>query len=466
MTIARALVAAALLCIPLAAWPAAHPSVHLLSVRGPIGPATGDFVIRGIDRAEAEDAEAVVLRLDTPGGLDAAMRDIIQRILAATVPVIGYVAPGGARAASAGTYILYACHVAAMAPATNLGAATPVQIGAPGSPGPPGSPEPRPEPNPERQPDAGDGEARDPALPVPAGDSMKRKIVNDAVAYIRGLAELRGRNADWAEAAVRRAESLSATEAAAMNVVDLVAEDLEGLLQAVDGRRVKLATGEHALRTAGASVLEVEPDWRTRLLAVLTNPNVAYILMLLGIYGLFFEFSNPGFVLPGVAGAICLLLALFAFQVLPINYAGLALIALGIAFMVAEAFMPSFGALGIGGLIAFVIGSIMLLDTGAEGFEISLALIGGVAATSFAFFVGVLGFALRARRRPVVSGREQLVGCGGEALEDFERSGRVLVHSEAWDAESERPLRRGERILVTGRRGLKLQVRPAGEEPP
>lgn len=461
MTMLKRLAIAVLLTVPLLGATNVPGDVHVLSVRGPIGPATTDFVVRGIAQAEEAGAEAVVLRMDTPGGLDTAMRDIIQRILNARIPVVVYVAPSGARAASAGTYILYASHVAAMAPATNLGAATPVQIGTPASPAP--TPQPEPDGTPEKDRDEpAPGEKAQPA--GPGGDTMKRKMVNDAVAYIRGLAQLRGRNADWAERAVREAESLSAADAAEMKVIDLVAEDVSSLLRAVDGRVVKLVGTEHTLRTAQATVREIEPDWRSQLLAVITNPNVAYILMLLGIYGLIFEISNPGFIFPGVVGAICLLLALFAFQVLPINYAGLALVALGIGFMVAEAFMPSFGVLGLGGVAAFVFGSILLFDTGAEGFEISLALVGSVAAVSFVFSMGVVGFAIKARRRRIVSGSEEIIGCSGEALEDFDASGTVRVHGELWDADSTAPLRKGDRIRVVARKGLRLQVTPDKEE--
>ncbi len=440
-------------------------TVFVLTVHGAIGPATSDFVTRGLVRAADAGAEAVVLRMDTPGGLDTAMRDIIQAILNSPVPVIGYVAPSGARAASAGTYILYASHIAAMAPATNLGAATPVQIGTPASPAPASQPERSDRPAADKPAAKNEKEAEKPP-PVPAGDTMQHKMVNDAVAYIRGLAQLRGRNAEWAERAVREAASLPADEALKMKVVDLVARDLGALLKAVDGRAVRMGDGERTLHTADARIEEIEPDWRSELLSVITNPNVAYILMLMGIYGLFFEFYNPGFVAPGVIGAICLLVALFAFQVLPINYAGLALLVLGIAFMVVEAFVPSFGALGIGGVVAFVIGSILLFDTGAQGYEVSRTLIGAVALTSFAFFATVVGLALKARRRPVVSGSEGLIGWTGEALEDFDGDGRVSIRGEAWDAATDAPVKRGEPVRVVAREGLKLRVTPHKEETP
>jgi membrane-bound serine protease (ClpP class) len=426
----------------------------LLPVQGPIGPATSDFFVRKLEEASASGAAVVIVTIDTPGGLDTAMRDMIQAILAAEVPVVAYVSPSGARAASAGTYLVYAGHVAAMAPATNLGAATPVQIGAPGA-----SDKPLQKPGTGDAGDAGDKAPEQPAAAT--GTAMERKAVNDAVAYIRGLAELRGRNVDWAELAVREGASLPADEALAAGVIDLIAADLPELLQVLDGRKVKVRSQEIELKTAGLVLREVEADWRTNLLALVTNPNVAYLLMLIGIYGLLLEGYNPGAIVPGVVGAICLLLALFAFQVLSVNYAGLALIALGVLLIVAETFVPSFGALGLGGIVAFVIGSVMLLDNDVPGFSIAWQVIGAMALAGSLLLLAIVSFAVRARRRPVMGGVEGLLREVAEALEDFEHKGLVRAQGETWTAVSNSPVRAGQRLKIRKVNGLTLEVEPA-----
>lgn len=427
-----------------------------IDIDGAIGPAITDYVERAIDLAAEEQAQLIILRIDTPGGLESSMRDINKVILASPVPVVGYVFPNGARAASAGTFLLYASHVAAMAPATNLGAATPVSIAPTVSPpATPGSKEPVE----EARPDAEKSQEQPVSL-----DAKSQKAINDAVAYIRSLASLRGRNADWAEKAVREAASLDARSALELGVIDIVASDMSKLLVLLDGRRINILGQEVTLATEGLLLNHIEPDWRSQILAVITNPNVAYILMLIGIYGLILEFSNPGSILPGVTGAICLLLALYAFQLLPINYAGLFLILLGVALMVGEAFEPSFGILGIGGIIAFVIGSVILIDTEVPGFGISLPLIGAFALVSAALLVLIVGMAIKSHRRSVVSGAEELVGMQAEVLEDFLGKGRIRVHGELWQARSPVQVTRGEQVRVTGLDGLILDIEPENKQ--
>lgn len=419
---------------------AAPGAVWVLNIDDAIGPASADYLVRSLSQAQAQGAQLVVIRMDTPGGLDSAMRQMIKAILASPVPVVSYVAPSGARAASAGTYILYASHVAAMAPGTNLGAATPVRIG--GAPGTPSDDKAK----------GGDDE------------TLARKQVNDAAAYIRGLAQMRGRNADWAEKAVREAVSLSASEALRLNVIDQVADDLSDLLRKLDGKTLQVAGQPRQLQTAGASVVEHLPDWRTRVLAVITNPSVALILIMIGVYGLLFEFMNPGSAVGGVVGGICLLLALYALQLLPVSFAGVALILLGITFMIAEAFLPSFGVVGFGGIVAFVVGALILIDTDAPGFGIPLALIGTLALLSALLIGGVLGMALKARQRALVSGDAGLVGSlvtVTQVMASDPFCGVVLAQGEPWQARCATPLQTGQNVRVTARHGVMLEVSAA-----
>ena len=421
----------------------ASADVWSIDINGAIGPATADHLARGLQQASEANAELVLLRIDTPGGLDLSMREMIKDVLASDVPVVGYVAPSGARAASAGTYLLYATHIAAMAPGTNLGAATPVQIGAPRLPSLP-------------KPEGQGGPDETSAEPATA---MERKIINDAVAYIQSLAQLRQRNAEWAELAVRRGASLSAEDALAAGVIDLVADSSATLLSRLHGRTVAMEGEELTLQTEGLAIQRYEVDWRSEFLSIITNPNVAYILMLVGVYGLIIEFYNPGIGVPGVLGAVCLLLAMYAFQVLPISYAGLALILLGLALMTAEAFAPSFGILGLGGIAAFIVGSVMLMDTQLPAYQIALPIILALAVFSAGVLAVALGLLVRARKQAVVTGVAHLVGAIApvEALAD----GVVWVRldGELWEARSDDALAEADSVIVEAVDELTLQVR-------
>ena len=424
----------------------APPQVVVLVIDGMINPATAEFFSRGLAQAQERNVSLVVLQLDTPGGLDASMRAIIKDILSSTVPVVTWVGPSGARAASAGTYILYASHVAAMAPASNLGAATPIAIGGSGvEPGgqPPGAPD----------------KSGAPSGPV---DTLHEKAVNDAAAFLRSLAQLRGRNAQFAEQAVRLAHSMSAQEALHAGVIDLIASDLDDLMRQLDGREVMLGASKVKLALAGAQVQTVKPDWRTGVLAVLSQPTVALALMMLGIYGLFIEVVHPGAALPGVAGGICLLLALYALHLLPVNWAGVGLILLGAALMIAEVFLPTFGVVGVGGIVALVVGGMMLINADAGAPAVPFPFLLGAGLVSAAVILGFGSFAMRARRRPVVSGREGLVGAQGVVTWVDEEGTWARVEGASWRVRSREALAAGAAVRVEKVDGLTLEVSTAG----
>jgi membrane-bound serine protease (ClpP class) len=457
--VACRLVAAVVSALIISTAAAAEVQVVVLEIDGVIGPATADYVTRQFSAMKPADTELIILRMNTPGGLDSSMREIIRVILSSSIPVVTYVAPRGARAASAGTYIAYASHIAAMAPGTNLGAATPIQLG--GFPELPGRKPEQPSGQDSRQDRGSSGEGKPGSTPATEpSDVESRKVVNDAAAYIRSLAELNGRNADWAEQAVRTAVSLPASDALRLHVTDIIADDIPDLLRKIDGRTVKVNGTSRRLATAGRDVAVRAPDWRTELLAVITDPNIAFILMLIGVYGLIFEFLNPGAVAPGLIGAISLLVALFALSLLPINYAGAGLLLLGISLMVAEAHIGSFGAIGVGGIVAFVIGAIIMFPSGAPGFTLSLSVVGVTVLVSAGLFLMVLSMLLQSRQRPVVIGNEALLGTKGECVTWRDREGRVRVNGEIWRARADEALLPGTRVRVVGREGLVLVVEP------
>jgi membrane-bound serine protease (ClpP class) len=437
--------------IALSVQPASASSqVVELQVTGGIGVATADYVVSGIEHAESIGAALVILNIDTPGGLVAPMRDIVQAILNSQVPVATYVTPAGARADSAGTYILLASHIAAMAPTTHLGAATPVSLA--GDDATPGEDAP--------QSDKDDDKSQD------SGTSMERKVLNDAIAYIRGLAERHGRNADWAEDAVTSAATLTAAAALEENVIDVIANDRGDLLRQVNGRDVETNTGTVTLDTSNVVVEEFEPDWRIKILSVIANPEIVLLLGIIGLYGLMYEGWNPGAIVPGVVGVICLLLAAYALQVLPVNYAGLALIIVGLALMTAEAFAPSFGALGLGGIVAFVFGAIMMFDSGVPGFGISLTFVIGIAVTAAALVIWLMTFVVRMRRRGAVSGRDSIIGGVGTAMHGFMGDGKVWLEGESWAAHSTVRLEKGEPVVVRDLDGLVVEVEPMRDTDP
>ncbi|GAA3700323.1 nodulation protein NfeD [Oceanisphaera sediminis] len=427
-----------------------------LDVKGGIGPGTSDFIVTELNQAQTEKPAFVLLNMDTPGGLYSATRDIITAILESRIPVVVYVSPGGARAASAGTYILYASHVAVMAPGTHLGAATPVQIGGPSLPGTPT----------EKDKSTDKSEDEDPQdTSSPGSTAMERKTLNDAIAYIRSLAQLRGRNADWAELAVRDAATLTATEALDKNVIELIADDIPALLQGLDGRTLELHGSSYTFASSGLQGEQRQPDWRQRFIITISNPNIAYLLMLVGVYGLLLEFYSPGFGVAGVTGAICLMLALLALQMLPFSTAGLALLGLGLALMVAEGLSPSFGILGGGGLVAFVIGSVLLFDTPDQAFRVAWPFIAAFTLFSLTLILVVVRMLVKQRHAAPVSGANAMIGEQGIALTVIDPTGTVMVQGERWQARSRQPVAAHQPIVVLAVEDLTLNVAPAKETP-
>ncbi len=441
----------------------AEGTAVVLDMGGAIGVATAEYIIGGIKDAEDRNAEIIVIRMDTPGGLVSSTRDIIQAILGSTVPVVTYISPAGARGDSAGTYILLASHVAAMAPTTHLGAATPVSLIGDDTPG-------LPEKDDEEEDGESDSESASESdekkdSPVP-GSAMQRKIMNDAIAYIRGLAEAHGRNADWAEKAVTEAATLTATDALEMNVIDLIAVDQAELFEKIDGREVEVNNRKVTLATATLVIEKIEKTWRIKFLSTIASPEILVLLVTIGVAALWLEGYNPGAIVPGVVGVICLLLAAYAMQVLPVNFAGLALIIVGIVLIVLEAFVPSFGALGIGGIAAFIFGAIMMFDSGIPGFGISVTFVVAIAATTGGLLLWMVSYLVKLRSRGAVSGKGSILGGMGSAMESFSGEGKIWLEGEAWVAHSNVPIEKGQQVVVTAIDGLTLDVEPASEVGP
>ena len=431
-------------------------AIVILKLDGVVGPATADYLVRGLREAARTETAAVVLQIDTPGGLDTSMRAIVQAIVVSPVPVIGFVAPGGARAASAGTFLLYGTHLAAMAPATNVGAATPVAIGGAPARGPADD---RPSSAPSGEPPGSADKPPAPA-PAPAGKSpSEAKAINDAVAYLRSLAELRGRNADWAERAVRDSASLSARAALDLGVIDLIASDLDELLDKADGRQVKVGERSLTLATRGAPRVVIDADWRTRALGFIANPNIALLLMMLGVYGLLFEFMTPGAIAPGVVGGIALLLGLYALSLLPLNITGIGLMVLGLALLVAEAFVPAFGVLGLGGLAALAIGAAMLVDVeNLPAFEVGWPILAGLVVGGAGLVVLIARAVVGSLGHGVAIGPEAIAGQVAEVQDWQDRAGHVFFHGERWNAVADASFEPGSLVRITGRDGLTLHV--------
>ena len=414
----------------------ATSTIVKLNVKGAVGPATSNYLKDGISFATSQNAQIIVIELDTPGGLSTSMREMIQEILNSPIPIVTYVSPKGARAASAGTYLLYASHIAAMAPGTNLGAATPINL----------------MPSPKISDSNSSGIS-----------TLEKKVINDSAAYIKSLAELNDRNASWAQEAVREAKSISAEDALKFGVIDLMARDTKELLIKLDGRVVNVSDQNVTLKTEGAIMHNFEPDWKTRFLSIITNPNIAYIFLLIAIYGVFFELMNPGAIIPGVIGLISGIVASYSLNMIPFNYAGLLLIVLGISFMVAEVFISGFGILGIGGVVAFGFGSLLLFDTDALGSDISLSLIIAFSLVSLAFFILVMRFFVKSRSKKVVTGAEEMLRAAAEVIESNESGYLVRCHGETWSARSKEKLTVGQRVQVVELSGLILKIKAIEE---